>query len=140
MLQSFAITAGTDTTHLLVVLGIAAVDAGHKVRYFTAAELIETLYRALADNSVGRVIENPLRNDLVLVDELGFAPLRLGSEASFAALCGTALSRQRRADQAVSALPRWRPGREPEASCVRANRSSALTIDNATANYCRCGY
>jgi hypothetical protein len=50
---------------LLVALGIAAVDAGHKVRYFTAAELIETLYRALADNSVGRVIENPLRNDLV---------------------------------------------------------------------------
>jgi len=73
-----------------VALGIAAVDAGHKVRYFTAAELNETLYRALADNSVGRVIENPLRKDLVLVDELGFAPLRLGSEASFAALCGTA--------------------------------------------------
>ena len=90
MLQSLAITSGTGRTHLLVALGIAAVDAGHKVRYFTAAELNETLYRALADNSVGRVIENPLRKDLVLVDELGFAPLRLGSEASFAALCGTA--------------------------------------------------
>jgi len=29
----------------------------------------------LADNSVGRVIENLLRNDLILVDEVGFAPL-----------------------------------------------------------------
>src|SRR6516165_402233 len=30
---------------------------------------------ALADNSVGKVIENLLRNDLIICDELGFAPL-----------------------------------------------------------------
>ncbi len=48
-----------------------AVHAGHKVRYFTAAELAETLYRGLADNSVGRVIENLLRADLVIVDLSG---------------------------------------------------------------------
>jgi DNA replication protein DnaC len=51
------------------------VQAGHKVRYFTAAELAETHYRGLADNSVGRVIDALLRNDLLLVDEVGFAPL-----------------------------------------------------------------
>ncbi len=67
--------AGTGKSHMLVALGSAAVDAGHKVRYFTAAELVETLYRGLADNSAGRVIESLLRNDLILVDELGFAPL-----------------------------------------------------------------
>ncbi len=67
--------AGTGKSHVLVALGVAAVQAGHKVRYFTAADLAETLYRALADNSVGRVIENLLRNDLLLVDEVGFAPL-----------------------------------------------------------------
>ena len=67
--------AGTGKSHVLVALGVAAVSAGHKVRYFTAAELVETLYRALADNSVGRVIENLLRNDLIICDELGFAPL-----------------------------------------------------------------
>jgi DNA replication protein DnaC len=66
---------GTGKSHVLVSLGIAAVQAGHKVRYFTAADLAETLYRGLADNSVGRVIENLLRNDLLLVDEVGFAPL-----------------------------------------------------------------
>jgi len=75
MLQSVAITAGTGKSHVLVALGVAAVEAGHKVRYFTAAELVETLYRALADNSVGRIIENLLRNDLIICDELGFAPL-----------------------------------------------------------------
>ena len=67
--------AGTGKSHSLVAFGVAAVTAGCKVRYFTAAELVETLYRGLADNSVGRVIENLLRNDLVIVDEVGFAPL-----------------------------------------------------------------
>jgi DNA replication protein DnaC len=67
--------AGTGKSHVLVALGISAVHAGRKVRYFTAAELTETLYRGMADNSVGRVIENLLRNDLILVDEIGFAPL-----------------------------------------------------------------
>ncbi len=67
--------AGTGKSHILVALGVAAVDAGHKVRYFTAADLVETLYRALADNSVGRVIETLLRCDLIICDELGFAPL-----------------------------------------------------------------
>ena len=67
--------ARTGKSHMLVALGIAAVEAGHRVRYFTAADLVETLYRGLADNSVGKVIDTLLRNDLVLVDELGFAPL-----------------------------------------------------------------
>ena len=67
--------AGTGKSHLLIGLGLAAVQAGHRVRYFTAADLVETLYRGLADNSVGRVIDGVLRADLVLLDELGFAPL-----------------------------------------------------------------
>ena len=67
--------AGTGKSHLLLALGDAAVDAGHRVRYLPAAELVETLYRGLADNSVGRVIETILRADLILIDEIGFAPL-----------------------------------------------------------------
>jgi DNA replication protein DnaC len=67
--------AGTGKSHVLVALGIAAVNTGHRVRYFTAAELVETLYRGLADNSVGRVIDTLLRNELIIVDEVGFAPL-----------------------------------------------------------------
>jgi DNA replication protein DnaC len=67
--------AGTGKSHSLVALGVAAVEADHRVRYFTAAELVEALYRGLADNSVGRVIESILRADLVIIDEVGFAPL-----------------------------------------------------------------
>ena len=67
--------AGTGKTHYLIALGQAAVEAGHKVRYFTAIELVEQLYRAVADNTVGRTIETVCRNELIIVDEIGFAPL-----------------------------------------------------------------
>jgi DNA replication protein DnaC len=67
--------AGTGKSHLLLAAGHAAVEAGHRVRYLSAAELVETLYRGLADNSVGKTIDTLLRNDVILVDEVGFAPL-----------------------------------------------------------------
>ena len=67
--------AGTGKTHYLIALGRAAVTAGYKARYFTAIDLVEHLYRAVADNTVGKTIENICRNDLLIIDELGFAPL-----------------------------------------------------------------
>jgi DNA replication protein DnaC len=67
--------AGTGKSHVLIAAGHAAIQAGHRVRYLPAAELVETLYRGLADNSVGRVIDTLLRNDVILIDEVGFAPL-----------------------------------------------------------------
>ena len=67
--------SGTGKSHLLLALGAQAVRAGLRVRYFGAASLIEALYRGLADNSVGRLIEQLLRHDLLIIDELGFAPL-----------------------------------------------------------------
>jgi DNA replication protein DnaC len=66
---------GTGKSHTLIGLGHAAVAAGHRVRYFTAVDLVDTLYRGLADNTVGKVIDTILRADLVICDEIGFAPL-----------------------------------------------------------------
>lgn len=75
---------GTGKSHLLIGLGEAAVRAGKRVRYFAAAALVETLYRGLADNSVGRLMEGLLRADLIVIDELGFAPLDdVGSQLLF---------------------------------------------------------
>jgi DNA replication protein DnaC len=76
--------AGTGKTHLLLAAGRAAVLAGHKVKYLIAADLVETLYRGLADNTVGKVIDTLLRHDTILVDELGFAPLdEVGTQLLF---------------------------------------------------------
>lgn len=81
--------AGTGKSHTLIALGHAAVEAGFRVRYFAAAALVETLYRGLADNSVGRLIEGLLRADLVIVDDLGFAPLDdTGSQLLFRFVAG----------------------------------------------------
>lgn len=49
--------AGTGKSHLLVALGHAAVSTGMRVRYLAAVDLVETLYRGLADNSVAKIID-----------------------------------------------------------------------------------
>jgi DNA replication protein DnaC len=74
-MQSAVLPPGTGKSHTLLGCGVRAVERGLKVRYLVAADLIETLYRGLADNTVGKVIGQLLRNDLILIDELGFAPL-----------------------------------------------------------------
>ena len=48
--------AGTGKSHLGEALGRAACQAGHRVRFFAADDLIEALYRGLADNTVGKLI------------------------------------------------------------------------------------
>ncbi|MDT5369095.1 MAG: hypothetical protein QOC62_3526 [Mycobacterium sp.] len=94
LLQSVAFTAGTDESHTLVGVGIAAIHAGHKVGYFTAADLIETLYRGLADKTLGKIIESLLRVDLIILDELGFAPLDdTGTQLLFRLVVGAYESR-----------------------------------------------
>jgi DNA replication protein DnaC len=76
--------AGTGKSHLLLAAGQAGVLAGYKVKYLIAADLVETLYRGLADNTVGKVIDGLLRHDVILIDELGFAPLdEVGTQLLF---------------------------------------------------------
>jgi KaiC/GvpD/RAD55 family RecA-like ATPase len=48
--------AGTGKSHMLVALGIAAVEHGHRVRYVTAADLVETLLPR-----TGRQLRRPVR-------------------------------------------------------------------------------
>jgi len=67
--------AGTGKSHLGQALGHAVVEAGQRVRFFSADELTEQLYRGLADNTVGKLIQGLLRNDLVVIDDLGFTAM-----------------------------------------------------------------
>jgi DNA replication protein DnaC len=76
--------AGTGKSHLSESLGRAACEAGHRVRFFAADDLTEALYRGLADNTVGRLIGGLLRNDLVIIDDLGFTSMdRVAAEHLF---------------------------------------------------------
>ena len=67
--------AGTGKSHLLLALGSAAVEGVDQIGGGQVAHLMTGVDRGLADNSVGKVIDNLLRNDLIICDELGFAPL-----------------------------------------------------------------
>lgn len=86
--------AGTGKSHLLVALGHAAVESGLRVRYFSAIDLVETLYRGLADNSVGRILDALVRSDLIVIDELGFAPLDLTGGQLFFRVVAAAYERR----------------------------------------------
>jgi DNA replication protein DnaC len=81
--------AGTGKSHVLIGVGLQAVEQGLRVRYATAADLIEQLYRGLADNTVSRSIDSLLRNDVILIDEVGFAPLdETGTQLLFRLIAG----------------------------------------------------
>jgi DNA replication protein DnaC len=80
----FAGPAGTGKSHLGEALGRAACHAGHRVRFFSADDLVEALYRGLADNTVGKLIAGLLRNELVIIDDLGFTAMdRVAAEHLF---------------------------------------------------------
>lgn len=76
--------SGTGKSHLLIALGIAAAEAGHRVRYTTAAALANELAEAADDKQLTRTIARYTRLDLLCLDELGYLRLdRRGAELLF---------------------------------------------------------
>ncbi|MGI6557770.1 MAG: IS21-like element helper ATPase IstB [Limnochordia bacterium] len=63
---------GVGKTHLAVALGIEAVNQGYRVQFITAQELADQLYSALADGTVAQTMNKLLRNELIILDELGY--------------------------------------------------------------------
>jgi DNA replication protein DnaC len=63
---------GVGKTHLAVALGIEAVNQGYRVQFITAQELADLLYSALADGTVAQTMNKLLRNDVLILDELGY--------------------------------------------------------------------
>jgi DNA replication protein DnaC len=76
--------SGTGKSHLLIGLGTAAAENGYRVRYVTAAALVNELVEASDDRSLSRVIGRYGRYDLLCLDELGYIELdRRGAELLF---------------------------------------------------------
>ena len=75
---------GTGKTHLATGLCVAACRQLRKVRFVTAAGLVNELLEAQHLNQLGRVLSRWARYDLVCIDELGYVPLaELGAELLF---------------------------------------------------------
>ena len=76
--------SGTGKSHLLIGLGTAAAENGYRVRYVTAAALVNELVEAADDKILCRTIARYGRVDLLCLDELGYLQLdRRGAELLF---------------------------------------------------------
>ena len=67
--------SGTGKSHLLIGLGTAAAEAGHRVRYTLASKLVNELVKAADDKQLSRTIARYGRVDLLCLDELGYMEL-----------------------------------------------------------------
>ena len=60
---------------LLIGTGLAACEAGRRVRYVTAAALVNELVEAADDKVLSRTVARYGRFDLLCIDELGYLSL-----------------------------------------------------------------
>ena len=72
--------SGTGKTFFLEALGHAAVDAGHRVAWFSLENLGVLVRRHRADDSVTRAIGRILRAEMIVVDDIGL--LSVGADAA----------------------------------------------------------
>src|SRR5580700_6091662 len=76
--------SGTGKTHLATALGLAACRRGWRVRFFTAAGLVNRLEEAQKQYQLERFLQQLDRADLLVCDELGYLSFsRPGAELLF---------------------------------------------------------
>jgi DNA replication protein DnaC len=75
---------GVGKTHLAIAWGREACRRGYRVKFFTAAGLVNTYLEAREQRQVLRLEAHIARCQLLVVDELGYIPLdKLGAEHLF---------------------------------------------------------
>lgn len=75
---------GTGKTHLATALCVAACRQGRRVRFTTAAALVNELVEAQRAGESSRVMARWARYELVAIDEVGYVPMaELGAEFLF---------------------------------------------------------
>lgn len=79
--------SGTGKTHVALGLGLAACQQGYRVRFVTAASLVHELVEAKDEKRLLRFQKQLSKQELLIVDELGFVPLsKSGAELLFEVL------------------------------------------------------
>ena len=75
---------GLGKTHLAISLALSACHQGRKVRFWTAAGLVNELLQAQDEHRLHRFIASAHKLDLIVIDELGFIPFSAdGAHALF---------------------------------------------------------
>ena len=74
-------------------LALAVCRQGRRVRFYTAAELVNTLITAQDQHQLQSVLNSALRHHLIVLDELGFIPFtNTGAQLMFQ-FCSTLYER-----------------------------------------------
>lgn len=68
---------GTGKTHLSIALGIKACSLGMKVKFFTAANLANSLIEAQDNHGLMRLEKQISKSDLLIIDELSYLTFNL---------------------------------------------------------------
>lgn len=77
-------SSGVGKTHIATALGYEACRQGFKVRFYTAAGLVNELLAAQQEYRLNRLEKQWLAPPLVILDELGYLPFsKIGSELLF---------------------------------------------------------
>ena len=66
---------GVGKTHLAVALGMKAAEAGSRVLFTTASDLVTTLAKALAEHRFEERLQGLWQPKLLVIDEIGYLPL-----------------------------------------------------------------
>lgn len=81
--------SGTGKSHLVTGLGIEMIKNGYKVKFITAAELVEDLLLANEEHKLSALEKKWLKYQVIIVDELGYVPFsKIGSELLFQFFAG----------------------------------------------------
>jgi DNA replication protein DnaC len=82
---------GTGKSHLATALGVAACRQRKRVRFTTAAEMVNELVEARQNNELSRVTARWTRYDVLVIDEMGYVALaEAGAEMLFQVIAGRA--------------------------------------------------
>ena len=76
--------SGTGKTHLAIALGLAACQEGRHVRFSSVTGLVTQLLEAREERRLERMLKHLGRQDLLILDELGYVPFtKAGAELLF---------------------------------------------------------
>lgn len=80
---------GLGKTHIAIALACEACQQQHRVLFTSAAEVVNTLTHAMSLNRLGSSLRRYLTPALLVVDELGYAPVdRIGADLLFQVFSG----------------------------------------------------
>ena len=66
---------GVGKTHIAIALCFEALKSGYKAAFFSMNEIMDSLLLAEAEGTLSQTLHALSKNDLIVIDELGYLPL-----------------------------------------------------------------